>query len=232
MNIIGIDCATQQRNIGLALASFQDGNATVQDIKIGSEINPALKILKDWMVEKEPTLLALDSPLGWPAKLGPNLQSHKAGERIDVGSDDLFSRYTDREIFRRLKKKPFEVGADRIARTAHSALHLLDQLREETELPIPLAWNPGNVIQTCVIEVYPAATIKAMGIRKEQWLFEMDENVCLTMDIKIDKLRNEHGLDAAICVLAAVDFLNGKCVLPTNSELKIAEKEGWIWVRS
>jgi hypothetical protein len=35
--------------------------------------------------------------------------------------------------------------------------------------------------------------------------------------------------DAAICLLAGADFLNGKCIHPDNLEL--AKKEGWIWVR-
>lgn len=231
MNIIGIDCATKQHNIGLALASFQDGKAMVRDVKVGSEINPALAIAKDWLAEAQPTLISLDAPLGWPTALGRNLQAHKAGERIDINPDILFSRYTDREVRRRLNKRPLEVGANLIARTAHAALQLLGQLREETGLAIPLAWNPDDVTETCAIEVYPRATLKVMGIKYEQRLTAIREIECLTVDVVADALSSEHGLDAVVCVLAGVDFLTGNCSEPIKREKAFADKEGWIWVR-
>jgi hypothetical protein len=49
-----------------------------------------------------------------------------------------------------------EVGANLIARTAHAALKLLDDLIQVTELAIPLAWEQGRVRETCAIEVYPS----------------------------------------------------------------------------
>lgn len=96
MNLIGIDSATKQSNIGLALASFQDGKATLRDAKVGSETKSALAIVKDWLAEGQLALLALDAPLGWPIELGRNLHAQKAGEWIHVDRDRLFSRYTDR----------------------------------------------------------------------------------------------------------------------------------------
>jgi len=231
MKLIGIDCATKQSNIGLALASFQDGKAMVRDVKVGSRTKSALTIIKDWLAEGQPALLALDAPLGWPTELGRNLHAHKAGERIDVGPDILFSRYTDRELWRRLNKKPLEVGANLIARTAHAALQLLGQLRKETELAIPLAWNPDSVTETCAIEVYPRATLEAMGIKYEQRLSAIREIDYLAVDVAGKNLASEHGLDAVVCVLAAVDFMTGKCPMPTKREKALADKEGWIWVR-
>jgi len=232
MNIIGIDCATKQRKIGLALASFQNGITTVRSTKIGSETKPALEIVKDWLVGAPSTVIALDAPLGWPIELGINLLIHKAGERIDVNPDMLFSRYTDREVWRRLHKKPFEVGANLIARTSHAALHLLGDLRQETGLAIPLALNPDRITETCAIEVYPGATLQAMGVKKEQRLSMIRDTDYLTMGLTSENLASDHGLDAVVCVLSALDFLTGKCLMPTANEQKLAEKEGWIWVRS
>ena len=40
---------------------------------------------------------------------------------------------------------------------------------------------------------------------------------------------NHDALDAVICVLAAVDFLRGECIQPTD--IQLAQKESWIWVR-
>ncbi len=231
MNIIGIDCATKQSKIGLALSSFKSGKATVQDVKAGSDIKPALAIVQDWLTETQPTLLAIDAPLGWPIELGRTLHSHKAGEWIDVDRDILFSRYTDREVYRRLNKKPLEVGANLIARTAHAALQLLGELRKETKLAIPLAWAPSYVTETCAIEVYPAATLKTMGIEYRSRLSAIRDDDCLSIDVAEENLKNEHVIDAVVCVLAAVDFLIGKCELPNRSEKELVEKEGWIWVR-
>ena len=36
-------------------------------------------------------------------------------------------------------------------------------------------------------------------------------------------------LDAAVCILCALDFTKGLAVGPENSE--VARKEGWIWVK-
>jgi hypothetical protein len=39
--------------------------------------------------------------------------------------------------------------------------------------------------------------------------------------------RNADALDAAVCLLAAKDFLEGRAMPPPNRLL--AEREGWIW---
>ncbi|MBA7503424.1 hypothetical protein ES706_02033 [subsurface metagenome] len=230
MNIIGIDCATKQAKIGLAFALYQDGKAIVRDVKIGSETTTVLVTIKDWLASGKLTLLALDAPLGWPTDLGVNLHLHKAGECINVDPDIMFSRYTDRKLWPRLSRKPLEVGANLIARTAHAALRLLGQLREETKLTIPLAWDP-NVTETCAIEVYPRATLEMIGIKYEQRLSAIREIDALVIESGEDNLTSEHSLDAVICVLAAVDFITGKCPAPNMSEKVLADKEGWIWVR-
>jgi len=41
---------------------------------------------------------------------------------------------------------------------------------------------------------------------------------------------NADVLDAAVCVLAAGDFLLGRAMAPENRSQ--AEREGWIWVRA
>ena len=91
------------------------------------------------------------------------LQRHWAGTALGVDSNALFRRETDRFIRDKLGKQSFDVGADRIAWTAHSALTLLSALRERLHAPIPLAWSP-RICGLCAIEVYPAATLKAHAI--------------------------------------------------------------------
>jgi hypothetical protein len=64
-----------------------------------------------------------------------------------------------------IDKQPLDVGADRIARTAHAALRLLQELRERTHMSIPLAWDRNFKPEVQAIEVYPAGSLKSYGIR-------------------------------------------------------------------
>ena len=39
-------------------------------------------------------------------------------------------------------------------------------------------------------------------------------------------------LDAAVCVLAGVDFAEGDVVEPISEEMEQAKREGWIWFKA
>jgi hypothetical protein len=106
---------------------------------------------------------------------------------------------------------------------------------------VALAWEPPKDAGVYAIEVYPAATLKACG-----WPFQgykgqgrkskrraLVEQLGRMIGLPADRHameRNDDALDAAICVLAAVDFLRGRACAPDRRE--IAEREGWIWVRA
>lgn len=240
MIVIGIDCAAQPTNVGLALGVIEAGRLTIREAQAGRSADTNLHILMDWLLSDPCALLALDAPLGWPEAMPLALQQHQAGERIAVPLDTLFSRYTDRVIRRELKKTPLEVGANWIARTAYATLTLLDQVRHATGKPIPLAWTPGDVREIAAIEVYPAATLVALGMEapgyrisaqvREQ-LVERLRSHLIIPDDHTAIASNPHTLDAIICALAAHDFLYRPCLSPQVEEEKIARKEGWIWVR-
>jgi hypothetical protein len=183
---------------------------------------------------------ALDAPLGWPADLGRSLHSHKAGAPLQLGPNILFRRETDRVVKASIGKQPLDVGADRIARTAHAALDLLYELRKRTGEAIPLAWTPDIGPGTHAIEVYPGATFAAYGVdtagykrkdghaERRALLTFLSEHMRMPIDLKL-MVDNDDALDAAVCVLAGVDFLNGRAAPP--GDLGTAKKEGWIWVR-
>ena len=248
--IIGIDYATNDRETGMALA-VKDDALRLLDVAVGRD-GPARHILKQWLKESEDaTLIAIDAPLGWPRPLWTSLESHSAGSAIDTPADDMFFRATDLFIKRNIKT-PFAVGADKIARTAHAALHLLDKLRGDLDVAIPLAWQPADIAAHAVIEVYPAATLVAHRIppsgRKPSGFGlpsykkpDTPHKIRQRREI-VDALRkrmtiperraealcsNDDLLDAAVCVLAAQDFLAGRAVPPIDRCL--AEREGWIW---
>ena len=189
-------------------------------------------------------LLALDAPLGWPSTMGMVLMQHQAGQGIGRDANDLYRRRTDQFIKEEYGLQSLDVGADRIARTAHSALQLLETLRRRCGRPIPLAVD-RNFTGMAAIEVYPAATLKGYNLQFRKYKkpeetttrhFIMNglikEGMVIPEDVRQTLLTSSDALDAAVCVLAGKDFLNDKARPPEEpSEREAATKEGWIWVR-
>ncbi|MDD4874364.1 MAG: DUF429 domain-containing protein [Dehalococcoidales bacterium] len=232
INIIGIDCATQENKTGLALGSLVNGKLVISEVTCGSKNSTSLSIITQWLSKSDIALIAMDSPLGWPSQLGQELDAHKAGMIFKIEANDMFSRATDLKVLKVLRKKPMEVGADKIARTAHRALKLLHEIQSTTGHAIPLAWS-NDIHETSAIEVYPAATLKSYGIdtadykkeaKREKWHKIANR---LPFEVPKEDITSADKLDAVICLLAAKDFLDGHCLKPDNIEL--AKKEGWIW---
>ena len=238
--IIGIDCATQPKNVGLVLGRWDQDIVSVDQVLIGSMVESIVDNIAAWATTNALTLLALDAPLGWPAGLGEYLQQHQAGASIRLDANSLFRRNTDRFVKQTTGKLPLDVGADRIARTAHAALGLLQDLRERSGQPIPLAWQPELSPGIQAIEVYPAGTLAAYGIdargykkregraQRRALLRFLDQRLSLPQDRALME-DNDDALDAALCVLAGLDFLRGRAMEP--KDLQRARKEGWIWVK-
>lgn len=240
ITLIGVDCATQPKRVGLARGTYGGGKAKVEEVTIGSTHDSIVDTILDWVAHSPSALIALDAPLGWPASLGEELFGHVAGQPLQVKPNQLFRRSTDKAIKREIGKQPLDVGADRIARTAYAALALLEEIREKTGETIPLAWGPLPSTGIYAIEVYPAATLMAYDLdvpgykRKEgreargMLLNTLRKLIDLPSDISLLKSKDD-ALDAALCVLAGTDFLRGEALPPTD--IDNARKEGWIWVR-
>ena len=238
LTIVGIDCATDPKKTGLALGIVEAGRLSVSEVTTGIGKNPAA-IVHDWVCDSPQALLALDAPLGWPAGLGKTLAGHCAGEGIEEAPNDLFRRKTDSFVVETLGKRPLDVGADKIARTAHAALSLLNELRVLCDSEIPLAWSQKPARKIEAIEVYPAGTLTALGLPSTGYKQPSDRKVRerILEGMRLDTgllaedalAENADLLDAAICVLAAKDFHDWKVMAPRD--LDSAQKEGWIWVR-
>lgn len=139
-------------------------------------------------------------------------------------------------------KQSLDVGADRIARTAKAALDLLDCLRANTDLPIPLAWKPRFLEKVAAIEVYPAGTLVSYGLPSsgyknkdrmdllEQILNGLKRHMNFAYDSENVKT-NADVLDAIICVLSGATFLRGQACNPPSSNISEALQEGWIWIK-
>ncbi len=238
--IIGIDCATVPARVGLAYARCSEKGLTLKQVAVAASQEAMIDQLSSWLEGQRRVLIAFDAPLGWPEPLGRLLVAHRAGEPLEAQPNQLFRRETDRFVRERLGKLPLDVGADRIARTAHAALTLLKALRERSGEPIPLVWNPDYPERVGAIEVYPAGTLSASGVRstgyKEPGKVAERQVIInwLTTEMSggnANRLpaQNADVLDASICLVAGKDFLLGKALPPFSAML--AKKEGWIWVR-
>lgn len=238
--IIGIDCATLTAKVGLALATQTAQGLVLKQARVAGAEEEMLEQLAVWMSGRPRVLIALDAPLGWPEPLGRLLAAHLAGEPLGEQPNRLFRRETDRYIKQRLGKLPLDVGADRIARTAHAALALLAALRQRSGEPIPLVWSAAYTERVGAIEVYPAGTLSAAGVRssgyKEPGKVAQREEIIAWLATQLEGAtgqrllaENADVLDAAICLVAGRDFLQGRAMAPPS--LAQAKKEGWIWVR-
>lgn len=185
--LIGIDCAAQTSTLGLARAELTGDGLLVSGVCSEKYTHKIDEKISEWVKHcgSRGCLLALDSPLGWPAPMGHALVGHAAGEATQpseafLGANEvgraanlLFRRNTDYVVEEHLKtpkrtsRPPFDVGADKIARVAHASLCFLARLRVALKIDIPLAWEPGAVDGVQVMEVYPAATLRVHGLMVE-----------------------------------------------------------------
>lgn len=225
--LLGIDCATVPNKTGLALGELCGEVVHVLRCAIGSNSEPPATIAPDWLSDYDEALIALDAPLGWPRALGACLSGHTAGTVLEAESNQLFRRAADLEIKRRLDKLPLEVGANLIARTAVAALVLLDRIRQDSGRSIPLAWAPVETEPWRAIEAYPAATRIGHGAPDDGGSLEGLGDVLDCSAVPPALLQIDHVGDAAVCSLAAADFLLGRAVGPADQEVALIE--GWIW---
>ena len=247
ITVIGIDCATQDKKLGLAVGTVDVERVVVHRAVLGSEVGSVAEAIHGWI--EGPTLLAIDAPLGWPAPLARALIEHRAGQPIATARDTMFRRETDRFIHTLVGKTPLDVGADRIARTAHRALALLGDVGARLGHSIPVVWGGlggvGDPNPIGAIEVYPAATLAAHGLQstgyKRSEAAHRDARRRLvralagsmTLEVDAERLHSsDDRLDAVVCVRAGADYLRGDAVGPAPELRPRAEREGWIWVRA
>jgi hypothetical protein len=225
--LLGVDCSTDPRKTGVALGELDREVVAISRCTVCSDKRPPVVVACEWLQGRSEVLIALDAPLGWPRPLGELLRRHRAGAAVARRANELFRRTTDDEIKLRLGKRPLDVGADRIARTAVAALELLAAIRDETGRPIPLAWSNIEPDPWRAIEVYPAATRIAHGTVDRGGNLEGVEKLLDCSAIEPDVLACTDAADACVCTLAAADFLLVRAIAP--GDLETALVEGWIW---
>ena len=213
--LVGIDCATQPRKVGLARGHLEGVRVIADECFCGGPSADPAEIVTSWIGEVETVLLALDSPLGWASALGPSLASHQAGVAFDVPPHSLFRRLTDNDITARLGKRPLEVGANLISRTSVAAVDLLGKIRSMTGEPVPLAWGWPSITRVSAIEVYPSATRIAHGAPAGAGRLDGLSSLCCDLDL--ERLSVD-ARDSLVCLVAAADFVLGRAIPPIAVE--------------
>lgn len=248
VRLVGLDAASQRSKFGYALGRF-DPDTTRVVVEhaglLGDADDPLLNHIAPFIRGGECVLLAIDAPLGWPDGLRQFLGDHIAAmpPPVSLRKDDCFRRHTD-VVVRRVKL-PLEVAADRIARAAFEALRVLHELRVATELRLQLVWSP-TFEGAASIEVYPGATLAALGLSNAQYKKPDQETSrtrmagalvhaqlleTLPTEAKKRSMASADVLDAVLCLVAARDFLMGECVSPDEAHADQVRREGWIWAR-
>jgi hypoxanthine-DNA glycosylase len=225
--IIGVDCSTDAKKTGLALADVQGRHLVIRAALCASKQSSAAAIAAEWIGSVPRALLALDAPLGWPELLGRELAVHSAGQAIESPANALFRRLTDDEIWHRLRKRSLDVGASWIARTARAALEFLKELQGILHRPVELLWAPTWAEGVQAIEVYPAATRISLGVSDRGGSLQG-----LSPHLRFragSPPKSPDARDAVVCALAAAEFLAGRAIGPTAEQESRARKEGWIW---
>lgn len=225
--IVGVDCSTDAKKTGLALAYMHGPQLVVRTALCASKQSGAAVIAAEWIGSAPRALLALDAPLGWPEPLSRELAAHSAGERIQSSANALFRRLTDDEMCGRLGKRSLDVGASWIARTARAALGFLYELQCILRRPVGLAWDTTWEKGVQAIEVYPAATRISLGVPDRGGSLEgLERRLRFSPGSPPE---SQDACDAVVCALAAAEFLLGRAIGPTAEQEGRARKEGWIW---
>lgn len=239
--IIGIDAAVAPERTGVAVARRNRAGRSFSAQAFPRTRDHARLVERIGSVvagTEGPVLLAIDAPLGWPRLLSASLANHRAGRPLPENSHRLFRRETDFFVRKHLGKQTLDVGADRIARTAHAALKLVAEVSAEAGVGFEMAWEP-DITRHSMIEVYPAAWLIVNGLESTGYkqpdraearrrIVAEIANRGTHVETPEVAARNPDALDALVCVRLGTEFLLGRCIAPTDRPL--AEQEGWIFI--
>ena len=246
--LIGIDLATKAPKVGVATARHTARGLRDWSVRRGTNGDDTVPWLAGLVTElvsdADDVVLAIDAPLGWPQAMQEGLPKIPGATIAVTDPDHFFQRETDRATRALLGRGVLEVGANLIARTAFTALALLEALRREDERWTVMSERaPGP---RRVLEVYPYGTA-------HQLLPEAERKPLLTgYKGASDKARaqrtklhaalteavtglpalpaTDHELDALLCCLGASRYLEGECHSPSREQQPAADREGWIWI--
>ena len=180
-------------------------------------------------------VIAIDAPFGWPDGFVSFVEKYHMGRTPrPVERIDFRFRMTDKDIHDRFRKWPLSVSTDRLGIVAHRLTSLLSRL---TDCDVPPFWKNGRT--TTIIEVYPAATLLALGLSTKGYKAEgkvrgsmLRKLDAAGLEIPLDLaelcIASDDALDAAVCALTAHLYSLGETVGHPAGDMLIRQ-EGWIF---
>lgn len=247
----GIDWSTDKNKTALVTIKHDIDGLQVLETRSPLTGHEVCKICKSEHLDA----IAVDTPFGWPEKFtrfindwspgGSHLQFHIPD------SLDFRLRITDQVVKDELDKMPLSVSADKIGSAAHAWVDVVSRggFKGQFELGIkePLEYPS-------IIEVYPAATRKALTLEYGHGRFDQnlkDEkarekiitNLAYYFAIEIsDEMKKaiistgkkDHCVDALVAAITCLMYKglikNWEVRYPKSQiELQGAEHEGWIF---
>jgi predicted nuclease with RNAse H fold len=231
---VGVDLATQPNKTAVATIDWTDGLARVTRLSTFGSDAVILAALRS------ADAAGIDAPFGWPDEFADFISQHRDGTQPPVvGSQDdwrrrLAYRLTDRVIASEFGQHPLSVSTDRIGLTAMRASSLLAQLRDSGE---PVDRSGASRI----VEVYPAAALRAWGLRSASYKGANRSNLTTLVDelstaapwltlgeFGADCRASDDAFDAVIAALVARAHALGHWRQPAPDQLAQASREGWI----
>jgi hypothetical protein len=234
MRTAGLDLAAEPKGTALAVIDWVPGAVTLTQLDLG--------VTNDHVASIAPHVakLGIDCAFGWPDEFVAFVAGHSAGEPLNPPVEHgmawrrrLAFRETDRDVERRIGKRPLSVSTDRLGLTAIRCAVILDQL-QDVGLPVN---RDGSGLTA---EVYPGAALRIWDLAVKGSKRD-DDILALLVDRLIEKadwldlgewvplMRRSH--DAFDSVIAA---LNARAVAislthgPSPQLRAQAQREGWV----
>jgi|GEM_PF-2748675 len=257
--IIGLDFSTNTKKRKAFQANIDGGKVeSIKKLDLSRDNEFISNYINGLNNDSTKVILAIDSPMGWPDEMIRELSKHNAGAKIEnlknQARQNYFRRVTDKIMIERVKKIPLSIGADKIASMAFDALSMISLLNGNFKLDVGVGNTKIN--DNIIIEVYPGGYLanKTIDIvlrgykndkHKRSQIYDqiIKKNVIL-QEIKLWKheiIEDDDTFDAFICLLAGIDYNDGRLKGPNDYDKKDLEihyddstilKEGWIWTEA
>ena len=227
----GVDFAANPKDTWIAVGKT-DAAGRLQITEIRGNISDGEMIVISRAGHR---VFAIDAPFGWPDGFVSFVSDYHMGRTPgSVKRLDFRFRKTDKFIHETVGKWPLSASTDRLGIVAH---RLTSILSEFTDCDVPPFREAGR--RTMAIEVYPAATLLALGI--DPTGYKKEPNIrrevlrqlsAFGLDVPSDLatlcVDGDDALDAAICALTGHLHSLGETVGPPDGA--VVRKEGWIFV--
>jgi predicted nuclease with RNAse H fold len=193
---------------------WEDRAARVEHLGAGVDDDELRRLVAD--VDK----VGIDVPFGWPDAFVASVSAHhQMDARPGFASADLRLRRTDEFVWRKTRRQPLSVSADKLAVPAFRAARLLSE------------WQADRTGTGRFVEVYPRAARARFELGRTRSIEELHERapwLTLALDQEMACEQNDDCFDALIAALVARASALGLCEQIPDDLLEVAKREGWI----